>query len=163
MFPPLLILLFIMLTLKVLFLLLVLMAVQVVEKIDSGTAAPRSSIEAKIQHALETREGRLQETYLTWVKEHKEIKGNEAADKRSKQASILGHESEGIVTSADLKAWSRRVRAEARGGNGNGLLGWCREALSAYTWCRSDKRTAKWVAFQNWQGRFRQVQVRSST
>ena len=32
-----------------------------------------------------------------------------------------------------------RARAEARGGNGNGLLGWCRKALSAYTWCRSEK------------------------
>ena len=26
-----------------------------------------------------------------------------------------------------------------RGGNGNGLLGWCRKALSAYTWCRTSK------------------------
>ena len=56
-----------------------------------------------------------------------------------KQASILGHESEGIVTPAGLRAWSRRVRAEARGGNGNGLIGWCRKSLSAYTWCRSNK------------------------
>ena len=34
-------------------------------------------------------------------------------------------------------AWARRERAEARGGNGNGLLGWCRKAL--YTWCRTNK------------------------
>ena len=26
-----------------------------------------------------------------------------------------------------------------RGGSGNGLLGWCRKALSAYTWCRVNK------------------------
>ena len=55
------------------------------------------------------------------------------ADKISKQASMLGHESKGVVTPAGLRAWARRVRAEARGGNRNGLLGWCRKALSAYT------------------------------
>ena len=43
------------------------------------------------------------------------------------------------MTPAGLRAWARRERAEARGGNGNGLLGWCRKALSAYTWCRSNK------------------------
>ena len=40
---------------------------------------------------------------------------------------------------AGLRVWARRVRAEARGGNGNGLLGWCRKALSTYTWCRTNK------------------------
>ena len=43
---------------------------------DSGTEGPRSSIEASIQRALETRENRKQETYLAWVKGHKDIKGN---------------------------------------------------------------------------------------
>ena len=51
-----------------------------------------------------------------WVKGHKDIEGNEMADKLSKRASILGHESEGVVTPAGLRAWARRVRAEARGG-----------------------------------------------
>ena len=41
---------------------------------------------------------------------------------------------------AGLRAWARRVRAEARGGSGDlGLLGWCRKARSAYTWFRSNK------------------------
>ena len=44
-----------------------------------------------------------------------------------------------MVTPAGLRAWARRMRAEPRGGNGNGLLGWCRKALSAYTWCRTNK------------------------
>ena len=112
---------------------------RVTEKLDSGTEAPRSVIEARISHALEIREIRQLETYLAWVKGHKDIKGSEAADKLSKHASILGHESEGVVTPARLRAWARRARAEARGGNGNGLLGWCRKALSAYTWCRTNK------------------------
>ena len=70
------------------------------------TQAPRSSIEARIEHALETRQNnlKLQETYIAWVKGHKEIKGNEVAENISKQASILGHESEGVVTPAGLRA-----------------------------------------------------------
>ena len=115
-------------------------AIRVTEKLDSGTEGPRSSIEARIQRALEIRENKQQETYLMWAQGHKDIKGNEAADTLSKRASILGHESEGVVTPAGLKASrARRVRAEARGGNGNGLLGWCRKALSVYTWCRTNK------------------------
>ena len=35
-------------------------AIWVVEKLDSGAEAPRSSIEARIQHALETRENKYQ-------------------------------------------------------------------------------------------------------
>ena len=70
--------------------------------------------------------------YLAWVKGHKDIMGNKEAYRLSKQTSILGRESEGIVTPAGLRAWSRILRAEARG-SGNGLLGWGRKALSAYT------------------------------
>ena len=50
---------------------------------------------------------------------------------------------------AGLRAWARGVRAEARGGNGNGLLGWCRKALPAYTWCQSDTEC---MATQDRQG-----------
>ena len=90
-------------------------AIRILEKLDSGSEAPRSAIEARIQHALETRENNKQDTYIAWVKGHKDIKGNEKADKLSKETSILGHESEGVVTPAGLQAWARRVRAEARG------------------------------------------------
>src|SRR5258706_8313252 len=115
-------------------------AIRAVEKLDSGMEGPRSHIEARIQSALATRESEQLETHISWVKGHKDIKGNELADKLSKHSSILGHESEGVVTPAGLKAWARQVRAEARGGgNSNGLLGWCRKALSAYTWCRTNK------------------------
>ena len=48
-----------------------------------------------------------------------------------------------MVTPAGLKAWARRVRAEARGGSGEGILGWHRRAISAYTWCITEKGPQK--------------------
>ena len=85
-------------------------AIRTVEKLDSGTEAPRSAIEASIQKSLETRKNRHMDTYIAWVKGHKDIKGNEKANKLSKETSILGHESEGVVTPAGLRAWAKRER-----------------------------------------------------
>ena len=104
-----------------------------------------SAIEARIQHALENRENNRLDTYIAWVKGHKDIKGNEKADKLSKETSILGHESEAVVTPAGLRAWARRERAKARGGS-EGILGWHRKAISAYTWCVTEKGPQnKWL------------------
>ena len=63
------------------------------------------------------------------------------ADKISNHASILGHESERVVTPAGLKAWARGEGAEARGGELEWPAGVVQEgmALSAYTWCRTNK------------------------
>ena len=121
-------------------------AIRTVEKLDRGEEAPLSHIEARILNALETREHYLQETYMAWVKGHKDIQGNVKADKLSKEASILGHEFEGVVTPAGLRAWARRERKEARGGGGEGILGWHRKAVSAYTWCVTGKGPQrKWL------------------
>ena len=120
--------------------------IRALEKLDSGAEAPRSAIEARIQKTLETRENNQQETYITWVKGHKDIKGNEKADKLSKETSILGYKSEGAVTPAGLRAWARRERAKARGGSGQGIQGWHRKAISAHTWCVTEKGPQnKWL------------------
>ena len=98
-----------------------------VRKLDSGTAPPRSEIEARILSEPCKRSHEQLDTSLAWVKGHKGIEGNEKADKLCREASILGHESEGVVTPAGLRAWSKRVRAEARGGPGEGILGTARQ------------------------------------
>ena len=85
-------------------------------------------IEARILNVLETHKNKQQETYIAWVKGHEDIKGNELADKISKHTSILGHESEGVVTPAGLRAWARRERAEACWGGARRL---CQHILGA--------------------------------
>ena len=81
--------------------------------------APRSEIEARILKELCNRTDK--NTCVAWVKGHKGIKGNEEADKFCREASILGHESEGVVTPAGLSAWSKRVMAEASEGGWEGI------------------------------------------
>ena len=115
-------------------------------KLNSGAAPPKSEIKARISNELCKRSQNNLDTALAWVKGHKGIEGNKNADKLCREASILGHESEGVVTPAGLRVWSRRVRAEARGGNGEGILGWSCKAILAYTWCITEKGPQrKWL------------------
>ena len=111
--------------------------ISTLRKLDRGHTPPRSEIEAGVLEELCTRIDK--DTCVAWVKAHKEVRGNEEADMLCKVASILGHESEGVVTPNGLRAWAKRERAEARGGVGEGILGWHRRAISAYAWCVMEK------------------------
>ena len=58
--------------------------------------APRSEIEARILREHCGRADNHNDTcVVAWVKGHKGIKANKEADKLCREASILGHESEG--------------------------------------------------------------------
>ena len=87
-------------------------AISAIRKLDKGLAQPRSGIEARILEDLCKKIDK--DTCVAWVKNHKGIKGKEEADRLCRQTSILGHEAEGVVTPAGLRAWSKHVRAEAR-------------------------------------------------
>ena len=76
---------------------------------DKGTA-PSSEIEARNSNRVG------KDTCVPWIKGHKGIKGNKAADKLCRETSILRRESE----RADLRTWRKCVRAEAGGGGGGG-------------------------------------------
>ena len=89
-------------------------AISALKKLDKGITLPRSEIQAWIKKKLYRRAGR--DTCAAWVRGRKGIRGKEDADRLSKEASIYGHESEGVVIPAGLRAFSKRVRAEARGG-----------------------------------------------
>ena len=76
--------------------------------------------------------------------------GNEMADKKGKHASILGHESEGVVTPAGLRAWARREKWPAR---------MVQKGLVRIHSVPDEQRTTEQVAVQNREGGVRQVQV----
>ena len=47
---------------------------------------------------------------------------------------------------AGLRTWSKRVRPTARGEGGEGIPGWHHRAISAYTWCVTEKGPhRKWL------------------
>lgn len=106
-------------------------AISTLRKLDTEVAPPRLEIKARILKELCKRGDK--DTSVAWVKAHKGIAGNEEADKLCRETSILGHESEGVVTPAGLSPWSKRVRVEARGGSRERILGWHPRAITAST------------------------------
>ena len=72
------------------------------------------------------------------------IKDNGEADKLCREASTLGHEFEWVVTLAGLRAWSKRVRAEAREGEGERDTGMASYGnFSLHLVCHGEKAAAE--------------------
>ena len=90
-----------------------------------------------------------------WGKGHKDIKGNEEADRLCKRA--LGHESEGVVIPAGLRAWLRRVRGQRGVRKRRAGLG--EKGPVSIHLVPDGQRAAERVAIQNRQGGYRQLQV----
>ena len=79
-------------------------AISTIRKLDSRTASLRSKIEAWILDKLCKRSHDYLDTGIAWVKGHKGIEENEKADQLCRESSILGYQSEGVVTLAGLRA-----------------------------------------------------------
>ena len=87
-------------------------AISALRKLDQG---PRSEIEARVLKELCGRADNDNDTCVAWVKGHKGIKGNEEANNLCREASILGHKSEGVVTPAAFRAWNKIGKADTLG------------------------------------------------
>ena len=105
--------------------------ISTLRKLDRRLTPLRSKIETRELEELCKRIDK--DTYMAWAKAHKEFRGNKEADTLCKEVSILRHELEGVVTPNGLRGWAKREKVEARGGVGEGILGWHRRAISAYT------------------------------
>ena len=112
--------------------------ISTLRNLDRELTLPRSKIEARELKEL----CRIfdKDTCMARIKAHKEVKGNKEAGMLCKEASILGHKSEEVVTPNGLRAWAKWKIAEARGGVREGILEWHHQAISTYTWCITEKK-----------------------
>lgn len=102
---------------------------------------PRSGIEKDFKQALRQRSNT--ETAIAWVRSHMGIPGNETADERATFEALLGRivGSPRKSTEEGVRATPKARRREARHNQGFGqqISDWHRQALSAYTWLRTDR------------------------
>jgi len=116
-----------------------LTAIDTVKRVAQG-GTPRSDIEAHIQSLLLRPHG---DVGILWVHSHIGISGNEAADKRSLFESHIGRigGSPYIYTHEGHKARNkaRRTAYRTQTSYGHHRTNWYRQALSAYTWLRSNR------------------------
>ena len=97
---------------------------------------------------LKRRNDNNQDTAIAWVRAHIQIPGNEEADALANWASHLGEVagSTRTITEGGIRTKGKRERAEMRRREGFRLgtaTDWTRQALSAYTWTRTDRGPQK--------------------
>ena len=93
---------------------------------------------------MNLRQDKGQDTAIAWVRAHIQIPGNEEADALAKWSSYLGETkgSNRTITAEGIRADGKRERATARSRETFRLgkaVNWKRQAISAYTWMRTNK------------------------
>jgi len=121
-------------------------AIQSIRNISKGVP-PRSQIECRIKKALTAG---TRDIGILWVRGHIGICGNEQVDKQAEFESILGtiSESSKIATEEGMKAISKATRKcfRQQPGFNPRTCEWNRQALSAYTWTRTERGPQnKWL------------------
>ena len=104
----------------------------------------RSGIERAIKQSLNLRQDKGQDTAIAWVRAHIQIPGNEEADALALFSSYVGQTkgSRRTITEGGIRAEGKQRRAALRNQKGLGLgrvVAWHRQAVSAYTWMRTNK------------------------
>lgn len=117
-------------------------ATQIVYAMSSGDS-PRSGIEKRIKAALHRRHKAHMDTAIAWVRGHIGIQGNSKADHTAALHSTIGQLSNSpwTATPSGLKAFSKAQRRLDRytPSFGKSNTSWSQQALTAYTWLRTDK------------------------
>jgi len=107
----------------------------------SNGQLPRSSIELSIKEALNRH--RDNDTTISWARAHIGIPGNEKADPLALENSYIGQIAGTATTASEggIRALFRAVRKDQRSHPGHGYrrTEWGRQALSAFTWCRTNR------------------------
>lgn len=115
--------------------------------ISRGSKPPRSGIEIELGDLLAERHQNHYDTSISWVRSHIGVKGNEEADELAALASARGQfiVQEPLVTEGGIRQASKASRAKCRTAPGFGVRrsDWNRQALSAYTWLRTDRGPQK--------------------
>ena len=93
-------------------------AIQTVINLSHG-AKPRSNIERHISTVVRSRNNKGYETWISWIRSHIDIPGNELADAKAAEVSDNRGRHAEIVSGEGLKAWITQKRRE-----GNNREGW---------------------------------------
>ena len=124
-------------------------SIATLHKLAQGSQPTRSDIESQIKHELAKRAAAQMDTGVSWVRSYIGIKGNEVADREAGLCSYSGQllSKPYTATEAGIRQHTKQARASARivpsTGIGNQMT-WPRQALSAYTWARTNRGPFKY-------------------